>query len=688
MRSEFVDFNNKLPVDVELVKVANYPVHWHNCIEILYVLHGTVNVTINCERFEIEKGEVEIININEAHSIRSTDDARMLLFHIDQYFFEKYYNDIENMSFYTNTEIEGIQTSEEYDVLREYLAHIACELMQKSKDYDEQVEEILRDMLYHLINNFNYIIYDREDLKSDEVDLERYHRISKYIFNHYSENITLKDIAEEEFLSLQYLSHEIKYGTGYTFTDLLNLTRVNESIKLLLDTDKTLSDIAYDVGFSHLRYYTKCFKQLFSCTPLQYRKKNNADEKKYENQKRVEHFNLQESLEFIHYYLEDYSRYNYENRIYKVHIDMDEDVGVFSKEFKEVLNIGDTFEVLLEDSQDTLREMQEEIGFSSARLQKFFSTDMGIYPGGIFYNWKRTRDVLEYIDSIGLTPLIMIDNPELSGDDYMKVLKSFFAYFEEVDIFPVENFQFQYALDISDDIVDKCTRLIESYGASSHTERFNPHINTNYLYDTLYMLPYIIHNGIEDPKKLEPLQGFDIISRQVEVTNEVFLGYPGLVNDKGIKKPSYYGYYLLSKLQDTIVYKADGCIVTKGEKSYQILIYTNVKDEEIVNQDVKEGDIRIRNLRNSEEKKISLNITNIFSDVRVTTYDVNSKFGSSYNYWTAMGKPKRLSRDEKTILYNASYPKIGFRNFKKRKVINILLQLKGYSAVLINIIKI
>ncbi len=116
--------------------------------------------------------------------------------------------------------------------------------------------------------------------------LERYHRISKYIYNNYNKNITLKDIANTEFLSTHYLSHEIKYATGLSFTDLLNLTRVEESVKLLLDTDKSLSEISYEIGFSHTRYFNKHFKAYYNCTPLQFRKKHKISEEEYNKQKK------------------------------------------------------------------------------------------------------------------------------------------------------------------------------------------------------------------------------------------------------------------------------------------------------------------------------------------------------------------------------------------------------------------
>ena len=154
------------------------------------------------------------------------------------------------MLFYTKSSQVNAQLGEEYDELREFLSQILCESVQKQDNYDEEIENILVKLLYHLINNFNYLIYEKEELKFNKDQLQRYHSISKYIYNNFEKNLTLQDISNKEYLSTHYLSREIKYSTGYSFTEYLNLIRVRESIKLLLDTDLTLSEISDEIGLS------------------------------------------------------------------------------------------------------------------------------------------------------------------------------------------------------------------------------------------------------------------------------------------------------------------------------------------------------------------------------------------------------------------------------------------------------
>ena len=272
----------------------------------------------------------------------------ILIFQIDPSFFEKYYKDINNVFFYTNSNDQEDQAGEKYDDLKYFLSKLLCEYVQRLEDYDEEIEEILIDLLYHLINNFHYLTYEKEELKEKTEQLDRYHRISKYIFNNYNNNITLQEIAKKEFLSPHYLSHEIKYATGSSFTDLINLTRVEESLKLLLDTNMSITEISEEIGFSHVRYYNKNFKAYYNCTPLQYRKRNYLSEADYNKAIKITNLNLQESLDSLSWQLENYDRFNFENKLWKIHIDMDETLKPLDQSFKDIINLGEAFDLLIE----------------------------------------------------------------------------------------------------------------------------------------------------------------------------------------------------------------------------------------------------------------------------------------------------------------------------------------------------
>ena len=114
MRREYKNYDEGVPVDISFVSVEDYPIHWHNSIEIIYVLEGKLEVYINSIKYEVYAGELEIINMDEVHHLKGSEgDNKVLIFYIDPYFFERYYSDIENMYFYTNSSIENAQAGEE-----------------------------------------------------------------------------------------------------------------------------------------------------------------------------------------------------------------------------------------------------------------------------------------------------------------------------------------------------------------------------------------------------------------------------------------------------------------------------------------------------------------------------------------------------------------------------------------------
>lgn len=682
MRREYVTYPEDSPIKISYANIKEYPIHWHNSIEILYVLRGSININIDTDSFELLEKELEIINVDEAHRIYSEKDNKVLIFHIDPYFFEKYYKDINNIFFYTNSTDDGAQEGEEYDLLRTFLAKLLCECVQKIDDFDKEIESILVDLLYHLINNFHYLTYEKEELKEKTEQLARYHRISKYIFNNYDSNITLQEIAKKEFLSPHYLSHEIKYATGYSFTDLVNLTRVEESVKLLLDSDLSISDISDEVGFSHVRYLNKNFKNYYGCTPLQFRKKNKLTDKELENIKSIEILKLEDALEYLSYELEDYERFNYENKLWKIHIDMDSTLSVFEKDYSNIINLDDAFDLLLEDNKDILEEIQDELHFKYARLENMFNSDMGVFPKADFYNWNKAKSVIEFLDYIDLKPIILIDNPNFTFEKYTQVLNSFFEYFSEIDYIDISRFKFQFTPAILTDVKDSLHQfLIEDYNLDVIEDIFTCDKSLNKIYDTAYMLPYIIHNTIFNNNSLNFLKAFDVLEKEISLTNEVFIGAPGIVNDMGIRKPSYYAYYFLSKLGNEIVAMENGYIVTKKDDEYCILLYSYT--DELNEMQSYEDIFNKRGKRKIYKRKISLNIENIKKSSRIITYEISERVGSSYNYWLSMGSPDRLNKEEKEILHKASFPKIDFKYSKKNTILNIITELRGYEAKLI-----
>ena len=80
-------------------------------------------------------------------------------------------------------------------------------------------------------------------------------------------DISVEDLAADMNLSRVQLYRKVKNLTGSSPVELLRTTRLNRAYQLLLTTDKSVSEVAYDVGFTAPSYFTKCFKEEFGMLP-------------------------------------------------------------------------------------------------------------------------------------------------------------------------------------------------------------------------------------------------------------------------------------------------------------------------------------------------------------------------------------------------------------------------------------
>ena len=649
MRKEYVEYLKDLPINISLVNIEEYPFHWQDSIEILFVLKGTIQLGVETETYTLVEREIEIINANEVYRIESNDpDNLVLILNIDPNFFERYYDDAKETFFYTNSSVDNVQEDEKYYILRRFIAILLYEVVSKIDDYEDSIESNLLEMMYHLLNNFHYLFYDEESLKDDEFQLERYHRIVKYISNNYMNKVSLQDIAEKEFLSSQYLSYKIKDVFGHGFNEYLNQIRVEESTKLLLDTDKNISEISEDVGFSHVRYYNKHFKLHYKVTPMQYRKKYKVTEAKLQKMKKIKYFDISEALPYLTHYIEDFERYNYDNRIIKLDIDLYRDsIDEFEK--PNLIVLGDISLLLEEENMKVLKEIQREIGFKYCIINKLFSDDMDIYRGKNqrFINWTRVENILDSIKRLKLFPIINTQGVE------KHIIEDF-----------IQNFSNVYDDDIEAWLNFNITELKPYY----LREKVSP------IYDTMNMVPYIIYSYTHEKKRVI-LNMIDEISKETVLTNDTFFGGNGIYTSNYLNKPSFYAYKLLSLLGDEVIYRGEGYVVTKSDLGFQILLFNPAEISEKIIYGEKEQE-------KLKEKKISLNILNMEGDFQITKYDMNKSYGSVYDKWMYLGSPERIDNVHWTLLDEYVHPNVSFYFGKKSTVFNVLTTVKPNGAIL------
>lgn len=152
-----------------------------------------------------------------------------------------------------------------------------CEMLE---EYNKNVlykEIILQGMLYRLLttiyeNKLNVSITRYKSPLTEPILKAIY-----YIENNYDKNITLERMAKEAHFSCSYYSRLFSSQLGMSFTEYVSNVRINHVKRLLIQTNKSIMEIAFDTGFCHGDYLSSRFKNKIGMTPSEFRRntKNN-----------------------------------------------------------------------------------------------------------------------------------------------------------------------------------------------------------------------------------------------------------------------------------------------------------------------------------------------------------------------------------------------------------------------------
>lgn len=118
----------------------------------------------------------------------------------------------------------------------------------------------------------NMSIYEPELL---DTTASKIYNITSYIHNHYSDDLSLDFLAKNFYLSSYYLSHLFKEVTGFTLINYIQMTRIRNAQQLLLFTDKKITDIAEQCGFTSFSQFNRVFNKFCQTSPRNF--KNDSD---------------------------------------------------------------------------------------------------------------------------------------------------------------------------------------------------------------------------------------------------------------------------------------------------------------------------------------------------------------------------------------------------------------------------
>lgn len=118
---------------------------------------------------------------------------------------------------------------------------------------------------------------------NDSLDInESFLSLMDYVNEHYDQDLSLQSLSKNYNINYTYCSELFKKVTGNNFTTYFTNLRLKKACELLVKSDKSVTDIAYQVGYNNYHYFAKVFKQNVGITPIMHRQRATKDGMSYE----------------------------------------------------------------------------------------------------------------------------------------------------------------------------------------------------------------------------------------------------------------------------------------------------------------------------------------------------------------------------------------------------------------------
>lgn len=202
----------------------------------------------------------------------------LLFFHPDLIRNTNLGDNIDEYSFFNYEEYEALHLSEsEEQIVNSTIANIQSEYKQRIDNHSQRVltsniELLLNYCLRYHERQFNTRSTQNKGIVSQfEKELKNYFKNEKHLDAGLPAIHYFSDLAH---LSQHYFSDLIKKETGRKPKDHINDFVIEKAKNQLLSTEKSVSEIAYDLGFNYPHYFTRLFKNKTGATPLEYRNLN------------------------------------------------------------------------------------------------------------------------------------------------------------------------------------------------------------------------------------------------------------------------------------------------------------------------------------------------------------------------------------------------------------------------------
>ena len=258
-------------VDPDMDECPNIP-HDHDYIEFLYATNADAIVQINDEFFEFKTGDLAVISSEEPHTLSFNSKSDYICV---KFLPEILYSDTRSvfeyryvLPFFTKNLRQRIFHKNEINQLD--IKSLISEIMQEWEDGKTGYEFIIRA---NILKVFSLVIrhWEKNDLISFNINpSDTIKKALSFIGENYS-TITESDVAAHCGVSRNHFSFMFKNTMGKNFKNYVTFLKIHNAEKMLITTDKSITDIAFETGFSSSSHFISCFKKQNDVTPKQFR---------------------------------------------------------------------------------------------------------------------------------------------------------------------------------------------------------------------------------------------------------------------------------------------------------------------------------------------------------------------------------------------------------------------------------
>lgn len=254
---------------VSLTKSSNMlDLHSHQHYELYFLLSGTRQIFLEDCFFEMKANTFIVFPPNCPHKTEGGAFTRINLNLPPQIISE------EQQKFLDRIAKKAFILDERYKELILTLLNEACYIQSKNKNNAETYLKPFAEMIITLLSlqKHDFIKAEEKVKNKQRKSAVEILKVVHFINTNYNRPITLNMLSDKYFVSIPILCRAFKEATHYTIGEYLLKVRLDNAKFLLLNTNKSIDDIAESCGFSSANYFSLMFKRKIGISPLNYRK--------------------------------------------------------------------------------------------------------------------------------------------------------------------------------------------------------------------------------------------------------------------------------------------------------------------------------------------------------------------------------------------------------------------------------